>query len=124
MTALDSESPTRKHRNEVNLHGVLARDPDVRYTTSGKPVANFTVATTFEKRTGFHRCTAWEKLAERVGKLKKGDFVQLTGRLQTRDYEQNGQKKYITEVVAWSLGDGTTEKNLHGVGVSDEHVPF
>ncbi len=113
------------HKNEVHLAGVLARDPELRYTTSGKPVANFTVATTYEKRTEFHRCTAWEKQAERLGEsFHKGDFIKLAGRLQTRSYEKDGHKKYITEVIVWNLSDGTTAKNAHGVEVSDADIPF
>jgi len=48
------------HKNEVHLAGFLARDPDLRYTPSCKPVASFTVVTKFEQRTEFHRCVAWE----------------------------------------------------------------
>ena len=116
---------THVHKNEVHLAGVLARDPEVRYTASGKTVANFTVATTYEKRTEYHRCTAWEKQAERIGEhFKKGSFIALAGRLQTRSYEKDGQKRYITEVIAYSVSDGSTKKNAHGVEVSDADIPF
>jgi single-strand DNA-binding protein len=118
------------HKNEVHLRGVLARDPEIRYTPTGKAVANFTLATTYEKQTEFHRCVAWEKIAERLGEhFKKGSFLALSGRLQTRSWEDKStkQKKYMTEVVCWNVSDGTTEKpltpnlesNLHGVEVSD-----
>ena len=115
------------HKNEVHLAGVLARDPDLRYTTSGKAVATFTVATTREKQTEFHRCKAWEQRAERLmEKFKKGSYIKLVGYLQTRSWEDkdSGHKKYITEVVAWNYSDGSTEKNLHGVEVSDADIPF
>ena len=113
------------HKNEVHLAGLLARDPELRYTTSGKAVANFTVATTYEKHNEFHRCTAWEEKAERLmEKFKKGSYIKLAGRLQTRSWEQNGAKRYSTEVVVWNFSDGKTEKNLHGVEVSDEDIPF
>jgi single-strand DNA-binding protein len=113
------------HKNEVHLAGVLARDPEIRYTTSGKAVANFTVATTNEKHTDYHRCTAWEKQAERLGEhFKKGSFIKLAGRLQTRSYESDGRKVYVTEVVVWNVSDGTTSPNVHGVEVGDEDVPF
>jgi len=77
------------HINEVHLRGVLVRDPEVTYTGSGKPVANFTVATTYEKRAEYHRCVAWEKVAEHLGEhFKKGSFIALAGRLQTRTFER------------------------------------
>ena len=151
---------TAKHLNEVHLAGVLAREPEIRYTTSGKAVANFTVATTHEKHTDYHRCTAWEKQAEKLGQhFHKGDFIKLAGRLQTRSWDdkQTGQKKYVTEIVAWGISDGTkdgeeppppltpdptrksgtdvarailspakvaTEKNVHGVAITDDDIPF
>ena len=122
---MTSNNSTHVHKNEVHLSGVLARDPEVRYTASGKTVANFTVATTYEKRTEYHRCTAWEKQAERIGEhFKKDAFIALTGRLQTRSYEKNGEKRYVTEVIAWSVSDGTTKTNAHGVQVSDADIPF
>jgi single-strand DNA-binding protein len=115
------------HKNEVHLAGVLAREPELRYTTSGKAVANFTVATTYEKRTEYHRCTAWEEQAKRVaGKFKKDSYIRLAGRLQTRSWDdkQTSQKRYITEVIVWNVSDGTTEKNAHGVEVGDHDLPF
>jgi single-strand DNA-binding protein len=118
---------TQIHKNEVHLAGVLARDPEVRYTASGKAVASFTVATTYEKHTEYHRCTAWEKQAETLGEhFHKGDFIKLAGRLHTRSWDdkQSGQKKYVTEVVVWNLSDGSTEKNAHGLEVSDSDLPF
>jgi len=122
-----------QHRNEVHLRGILARDPEIRYTKNGKPVANFTVATTYDKCTEYHRCTAWDDVAERLGEhFKKDCFIALSGRLQTRSYEKNGEKRYVTQVIAWNVSDGaiqkpltpSLERNLHGVEVSDEDVPF
>ncbi len=83
----------------------------MRYTQSGTAVANFTVATSErfnnrqgerEERTEWHRVVAWAKLAEICGNyLKKGKQVYIEGRLQTRSWEdQQGQKRYTTEVVA------------------------
>jgi single-strand DNA-binding protein len=123
------------HKNEVHLAGVLARDPEIRYTGSGKAVANFTVATTHEQHTDYHRCTAWEKQAERLAeKFHKGDFIKLAGRLQTRSWEdKTGQKRYVTEVVAWGIGDGAKDvdkpqppvtPNIHGVLITDDDIPF
>src|SRR5438067_12507544 len=100
-----------KHKNEVHIAGVLAGDPERRYTTSGKAVCNFTVATKHQNSTEYHRCVAWEDHAERVAaNFKKGSFVALAGRLQTRSWEQGGVKRYTTEVIAWSISDGNTKQ--------------
>jgi len=113
------------HKNEVHLAGVLAKDPEIRHTSSGKAVATVTVATTYEKHTEYHRVTAWEKQAEKLGEhFHKGDYIKIAWRLQTRSYEKDGAKRYITEVIAWNLSDGTKTANAHGVLVGDEDVPF
>jgi hypothetical protein len=119
-----SESQRFRHRNEVHIAGVLAKEPEIRYTTAGKTVSNFTVATTYEKRTEYHRIVAWENQAERLKRFHKDDFIKLAGRLQTRSYEKEGKKNWITEIIVWSLSDGTTATNGHGLGVSDEDIPF
>lgn len=95
--------------NRVELIGNLTRDPEMRYTPSGAAVVTFTVATnrTFvsdgEKReeADFHRCVAWNKLAELCNQLlKKGNRVFVSGRLQNRSWETpEGQTRYITEIV-------------------------
>jgi single-strand DNA-binding protein len=123
-----------QHRNEVRLAGVLTRDPEIRYTPSGKPVANFTVATTCGKSTDYHRCVAWEEQAEKLREnFKKGNFIHVAGRLQTRSWNDkgSGQKKYITEVIAWGISDGTKDAekpqptpNIHGVPITDADIPF
>jgi single stranded DNA-binding protein len=105
-----------EHKNEVHLAGVLARDPELRYTPTGKVVANFTITTTYEKHTEYHRCMAWEKVAEQLGEhFKKGSFIALCGRLQTRSWEDKNtkQKKYATEVIAWNVNDGSKQKPAH-----------
>jgi single-strand DNA-binding protein len=118
-------SHNKPHKNEVHLAGVLAKDPEIRYTASGKAVATVTVVTTYEKRTQYHRVVAWEKRAERLGEhFHKDDFIEVTGYLQTRSYEKDGEKHYVTEVIAWNLSDGTTTKNAHGVEVSDADLGF
>lgn len=113
-----------KHRNEVHIAGVLAREPEVRYTHTGKSVCSFSVKTTYEKRSEYHRCVAWENQAEQLKRFHEGDFIKLCGRLQTRSYDKDGRKVYVTEVIAWNLSDGTTEKNAHGVEVSNADIPF
>lgn len=98
--------------NKVILTGNLGRDPEVRYTQTGKAVAGFSIAVNRGWRSksenqqqptvDFFNVTAWDKLAEFCGKyLTKGRKVLVEGRLQTRTFEaQDGSKKYFTEVVA------------------------
>jgi single-strand DNA-binding protein len=113
-----------EHRNEVRIHGILFRDPDLRQTRTGKAVCNFTVQTTHEKYNEFHSCVAWEATAEKLAaRFRKGDFIRLAGRLQTRSWEQDGAKRYRTEIVVWNFNDGATETNLHGLEVSDDDLP-
>jgi len=100
--------------NKVILIGNLGSDPTVRFTQGGTAVANFNIATTErfnnrngerEERTEWHRIVAWGKLAEICQQyLKKGKQVYIEGRLQTRQWEdQQGQKKYTTEIVASNM---------------------
>ena len=100
--------------NKVILVGNVGRDPEIRYTQSGTPVANFSLATTDrfknrsgenEERTEWHRIVAWARLAEICGEyLHKGRQVYIEGRLQTRDWEdRDGNKRYTTEIVAQNM---------------------
>jgi single-strand DNA-binding protein len=97
--------------NKVIIVGHLGQDPEIRYMSDGSAVANFSVATseswtdknTGEKkeRTEWHRIVAWRKLGEICGKyLSKGKQVYVEGKLQTRSWEQDGVKRYTTEIVA------------------------
>jgi single-strand DNA-binding protein len=97
--------------NKVILIGHLGADPEVRYTPSGTPVANFRIATgeswtdkqgQRQERTEWHRIVAWNKTAELVGEyLSKGRQVYIEGRLQTRQWDdRDGNKRYTTEIVA------------------------
>ncbi len=98
--------------NKVILIGNLGRDPEVRFTTGGNPVANFTMATTDrwndpatgekKERTEWHRIVVWGKQAEIAGEyLRKGRQVYVEGSLQTREWtDRDGNKKYTTEVRA------------------------
>ena len=96
--------------NKVILVGNLGRDPEVRYTQGGTPVANFTLATTErwndaasgerKEKTEWHRIVLWGKQAELAGEyLRKGKQVYIEGSLQTREWtDREGVKKYTTEV--------------------------
>lgn len=92
--------------NVVNLIGRLARDPELKYTNTGKAVASFTVAVNRgfgkDQEADFINCVAWEKTAENMANYTaKGSQVGISGRLQVRSYENNeGKKVYVTEVVA------------------------
>jgi single-strand DNA-binding protein len=104
-----------KSVNKVILIGNLGKDPEVKYTPSGLPVANFSLATNerykdkdgnWQDRTEWHNIVAWQRLAEIAGEyLKKGRSVYIEGRLQTRSWDdkESGQKKYRTEIVAQDL---------------------
>ena len=96
--------------NKVFLIGNLGRDPEVRYTQGGTPVANFTMATTDKwrdqasgepkERTEWHRIVVWGKQAEIAGEwLRKGRQVFVEGSLQTREWtDREGNKRYTTEI--------------------------
>lgn len=96
--------------NKVFLIGNLGRDAELRYTQSGTPVSSFSIATTEawttkdgEKReqTEWHRIVLWGKSAESLKDyLTKGKQVHVEGRLQTRQWEKDGQKHYTTEIKA------------------------
>ena len=91
--------------------GRLTRDPEVRYTQSGKACAKFTLAV--DRRRGgdgnqqadFIQCVAWEKTAEVISQYcTKGKKIAVEGRIQTRSYDGNdGAKRYVTEVVVQSM---------------------
>ena len=96
--------------NKAILIGNLGSDPEVKYTPSGVPVANVSLATNEswtdrsgerQERTEWHRLVFWRKLAEIVGQyLRKGSKVYVEGRIETRSWDdQSGQKRYTTEIV-------------------------
>ena len=92
--------------NRCDFIGRLGRDPEIRYTQSGKAVASFSIACS-EKRGGeetteWVNVVAWEKLAEICGQyLVKGSLVFISGRMQTRKWQdKDGGTRYTTEIVA------------------------
>ena len=99
-----------KTLNKVQLIGRLGADPEVKVTASDLTVASFSLATNrqwknrdgeLQEETDWHNIVAWDRLAQTCGEyLAKGRLVYIEGRLRTRNWEQNGQKQYRTEVVA------------------------
>lgn len=102
--------------NKAILMGRLTKDPELRHTGTGKPVATFTVANDNghgeTKKTDFINCVAWNKTAEFVSKwFSKGQMIVVVGRLSTRSWEsQDGRKNYATEVVANEAYFGESKK--------------
>ena len=97
--------------NKVILLGRVGNDPEVKFMPSGNAVVNLSIATnrkfknqdsgSYEDKTEWHRVVFFNRLAEIVEQyVKKGTKLYLEGRLQTRSYEQDGVKKYSTEIVA------------------------
>src|SRR6476620_3216468 len=111
--------------NKVIIVGRLGTDPEVRTIGNGGTVTRLSVATSEnwvdkegqkQERTEWHRIVVWGRLAEICGKhLSKGRQVYVEGRLQTRSWEdQQGQKKYSTEIVANTvqfLGGGSASQS-------------
>ncbi|MDX8363790.1 single-stranded DNA-binding protein [Cytobacillus sp. IB215665] len=98
--------------NQVILVGRMTKDPDMRYTNDGTAVLNFILAVNRNYKnvqgeidTDFVNCTVWRKAAENTAMYcKKGSIVGITGRIQTRHYENQERKNvYVTEVIAESV---------------------
>lgn len=95
--------------NKVIIIGNLGRDPELKFTQSGKAVCNFSVAVTEKRKenenTEWFNVVAWEKLAEICGEyLQKGKQVYIEGRLQTREWEdKEGNKRTTVEIVAYTM---------------------
>ena len=138
--------------NNVSLVGRLTKDVDLRYTPSNVAVATFTLAVnrTFKNENGdreadFINCVMWRQQAENLASwAKKGALIGITGRIQTRSYDnQQGQRVYVTEVVAEqfqlleSKGQGNQEQQKQAqqqtpdfsrqgapMDISDDMLPF
>lgn len=123
--------------NKVILVATVGKDPEVRYTTTGSAVANFSVAVnesfkdkagSKQEKTEWIKIVSFSKLAEIVGQyVSKGTQVYIEGRIQTRAYDdKDGTKKYTTEVVAdklQMLGGGEKSAGKDPVEDTDD-VPF
>ena len=117
--------------NKVILVGNLGRDPEIRSMQSGDKVCNLSVATSerwkdrnsgeMQEKTEWHRVIFFNRLAEIVEQyIKKGSKLYIEGRLQTRSWEQDGVKRYTTEIVASEMqmldsrGGGNAGDNSFG----------
>lgn len=114
--------------NKVILVGTCGQDPDVRYLPNGNAVTNLSLATSeqwTDKQTGqkvekteWHRVSMFGKVAEIAGEyLRKGSQVYIEGKLQTREWEKDGIKRYTTEIVVDMQG---TMQLLGGRPQSDQ----
>lgn len=114
--------------NSVCLVGRLTRDPELKYTGNNIAVASFSLAVNRnfkdangERETDFINCVIWRQQAENLANwAKKGALIGITGRIQTRSYEnQQGQRIYVTEVVAENfqmLGSRAAREGGNGNG--------
>jgi len=125
--------------NKVILIGRLGKDPDVRTFENNVKKASFTLATSEYRKdkegnrieqTEWHNIYCWRNLAENAEKyLGKGKMIYLEGKLRTRNYEENGIKKYITEIEASTFtiltpkGDGNDPLVTKGENKTDSTTP-
>lgn len=135
--------------NNVVLAGRLVRDPELRYSPSNQAVATFSLAVNrnFKSQNGereadFINCVIWRQQAENLANwAKKGALIGITGRIQTRSYEnQQGQRVYVTEVIADSFqllerrdngakqqatdNNKNFSQNTAPMDISDDDLPF
>ena len=140
--------------NKVILVGNLGQDPEVKFTAGGAAVTTLSIATSDswkdkdsgmdKERTEWHRVVLWRRLAEIAGEyLKKGSKVYIEGQLQTRKWEQEGQTRYTTEIIARDIQfldsrgsantsnqEGAATKNEEPApdvpesGIDDDDIPF
>lgn len=140
--------------NNVVLVGRMTKDPELRYTPNNQAVATFSLAVNRnfkgqngEREADFINCVIWRQQAENLANwAKKGALIGITGRIQTRSYEnQQGQRVYVTEVVAndfqllesrkdreagqsqgYSHPDFSrqTQMNANPMDISDDDLPF
>lgn len=118
LSRVSRHSDTNMYLNKIFLYGNLTRDPEVRVFPSGGQLASFSIATNRiyrdksgqrQEATEFHNIIAFGRAAELIAQyMKKGRPIFVEGRIQTRSWESEGQKKYRTEIVVenFQFGDG------------------
>ena len=131
--------------NKTFLQGRLVADPELRHTTTGVAVATFRLAVdrdfkdkqTGERQADFINVVAWRQTGEFVSRyFSKGRMAIVEGKLQTRTYDKDGVRHYITEVVAdnvyfgdskrddGSKPDEFREPEFNDMQDDDERIPF
>lgn len=126
--------------NEAHIVGRAGRDAEIKYTSTGKTVAKFSIATGGGKKkdgsqypADFHRCQAWgDNLAQQAMQIKKGAAVEVFGAIRYGSYEKNGQTVYTTDIVCKSIGFPNAEADLSqdkpepvdSTEITDEDIPF
>jgi single-strand DNA-binding protein len=134
--------------NRIELIGHVGEDPELRSTTYGQSVVSMSVATNErwkdaegrpQERVEWHRITCWNQLGVTAHKyLKKGSYIRVVGRLQSRTYEnKEGVKVRVWEVIAQEIGfldrrpkadtdlpDSADGGSQASPGTSDDHLPF
>ena len=114
--------------NKVILIGNLTKDPELKQTPSGTSVVSFSVGVSRKysgadgsRETDFINIVAWKGTAEFIAKyFRKGNGISIVGSLQVRSYESNGQKRYVTEVVAEEAGFIDKKESA---GAADFNIP-
>ena len=115
--------------NKAILKGRLVKDPELRYTTNDTPVATFTLAVGRKEKdkADFINCVAWGKTGEFVSKyFVKGQEMLSVGRIQVRDYEKDGKKVYVTEVIVEEVEFCGSKNNNVEINYTSEEdsLPF
>jgi single-strand DNA-binding protein len=128
--------------NNVTLVGRMTRDCELRYTSAGKAVGVFTLAvnrpftnSNSEREADFINCVVWGKPAENLANYtRKGSLIGLTGRIQTRSYEKEGKRVYVTEILAENITFLDSKKSKESnpikeaggepVDVGNDDLPF
>lgn len=123
----------------VTLLGNLCADPELKHLPTGVAVCEMRIATNErwtdkdgkkQEKAEFHRCVVWNKLAENCAKyLVKGRLVYVEGKLRTRSWEKDGEKRYATEIVASEVkfiggGNGGGARKEEGGGGDGDPGPF
>lgn len=123
--------------NKVILLGRLGQTPELKYLPNGTAVAQLSLATTEkwtgkdgqkQERTEWHRVIAYGKQAENLQKYcDKGTELYVEGRLQTRSWDKNGEKRYVTEIILTEMsfigGNKRKDQGSSDPGPGDEHAP-
>ena len=125
--------------NKVIIVGNLGQDPEIKYTAGGAAVTTLSIATSDswkdkdsgmdQERTEWHRVVLWRRLAEVAGEyLRKGSKVYIEGQLQTRKWEQEGQTRYTTKIIARDMqvldsrGSSNNESTQKSSEMNDQSV--